>query len=1142
MNSDLKPRVTGTIHTLPFDKLSAEAFERLTLWLVRREGFERVQHLGEAGSEQGRDILAWKEGKRFAFQCKRVKAFSAAGGEEEIRKLRGLDTNEQPQEVVFVLPIALRAATRKAIWKAWGDEATCHFWVGNELDERAKRFPDLVEEFFQIPVEGAKPSLSEAVSGVTSIPNPPVHYLAREEALAALRAKLLAPGSARLGITSPRQAVGVQGMGGIGKSVLAAAVAQEGEVKTAFPDGVFWVAVGQQPDLRRLQIELAMAAGEARPIIESVHQGKLQLSRLLAERRVLMVLDDLWNLDDAAAFNVLGPRGRLLVTTRHSDLLVGLGAEEFRVELLAPDAALALLAKWAGEEVDRLPVQATKVARRCGYLPLALAMIGAMVRLRPTAWSDALERLDHADLGKIRRNFHDYPYPDLLRALAVSVETLPPEERERYLELAVFPEETLIPEATLETLWASSGLSAPDARDLAAKLVARSLAQPAGESLLRVHDLQADYLRHEVGDLRPLHLRLVAAYSARCPRGFASGPNDGYYFQNLAYHLVRAGRTEDLRERLLDYAWIEAKLTATNVNALLADYDALPDDLELRLVQEALRLSAHVLAEHPEELLGQLLGRLLGRQEPGIVPLLANARPLHGRPWLRPLFRCLIAPGQGMVRTLTGHLDWVRALAVLPDGRVISASNDNTLRIWDAGSGETLRTIDGHSHGHSHVVTALAVLPNGRLISASLDNTLKIWDVSSGEMLRTLEGHSSPAYSLAVLPDGRVVSASDDHTLRVWEVGSGKTLRIMKGHSAWVTALAVLPNGRLTSASLDHTLRVWDVGLGETLNTLEGLSGSVTTLAVLPNGRVISASDDYTLRVWDVGSGETIRIPEGHSGAVTGLAVLPDGRVLSTSDDHTLRVWDIGTGETVRTLEGYSGGVTALAVLPDGRVVSASNDDTLRVWDISTGETPKTLEGHSNWVTALAVLPDGRVVSASWDHTLRLWDVGTGETLKTLEGHSDWVTALAVLRDGRVVSASDDYTLRVWDVGTGKTLRTLKGHSAVSWLAVLPDGRVVSACWDHTLRVWDVDSGKTLKTLKGHTDRVTALAVLRDGLVISGSFDHTLRVWDVGSGSTVAGYTLDVLPDALASLGGRDFVAVGSGSGRLHFFRLEGTC
>lgn len=187
MNSDPKPRVTGTNHTLPFDKLSAEDFERLTFWLVCRAGFVHVQHLGEAGSEQGRDILAWKDGKRFAFQCKRVKAFSAAEGEAEIRKLRGLEMAEQPEEVVFVLPIPLRAATRKKIWEAWGSEATCHFWVGNELDERVQRFPELVDQFFQVPVGGANASLSEPV--VTSIPN--LHYLERKSLSSSRRSRWL---------------------------------------------------------------------------------------------------------------------------------------------------------------------------------------------------------------------------------------------------------------------------------------------------------------------------------------------------------------------------------------------------------------------------------------------------------------------------------------------------------------------------------------------------------------------------------------------------------------------------------------------------------------------------------------------------------------------------------------------------------------------------------------------------------------------------------------------------------------------------------------------------------------------------------------------------------------------------------------
>src|SRR5215203_6403576 len=67
-----KPSLTGGSHTLPFEKLAPLEFERLCLWLVRREGYTREEHLGEAGSEQGRDIVAWKDSRRAAFQCKRV--------------------------------------------------------------------------------------------------------------------------------------------------------------------------------------------------------------------------------------------------------------------------------------------------------------------------------------------------------------------------------------------------------------------------------------------------------------------------------------------------------------------------------------------------------------------------------------------------------------------------------------------------------------------------------------------------------------------------------------------------------------------------------------------------------------------------------------------------------------------------------------------------------------------------------------------------------------------------------------------------------------------------------------------------------------------------------------------------------------
>ncbi len=135
---------------LPLDQLSPADFERLCLWLVRREGFEAVEHLGEAGSEQGRDLVARRDGRRFAFQCKRVQRFAAADAKREIEKIRQLPAGEQPDELVFVVTKAVRADARKQAREAWGDDETCHFWCGSELDERVKRHPEVLAEFFDL--------------------------------------------------------------------------------------------------------------------------------------------------------------------------------------------------------------------------------------------------------------------------------------------------------------------------------------------------------------------------------------------------------------------------------------------------------------------------------------------------------------------------------------------------------------------------------------------------------------------------------------------------------------------------------------------------------------------------------------------------------------------------------------------------------------------------------------------------------------------------------------------------------------------------------------------------------------------------------------------------------------------------------
>jgi hypothetical protein len=270
----------------------------------------------------------------------------------------------------------------------------------------------------------------------------------------------------------------------------------------------------------------------------------------------------------------------------------------------------------------------------------------------------------------------------LLKAIEVSVEALAFEGlRDRYLDLAVFPQDVPIPEAAVCTFWGSVGMNEYDVQNALRRLVNLSLLRRDDQNRLTLHDLQYDYVRNEgvrkqacVESVLALHERFLEAYAGRCTKGWPTGPPDGYYFERLPWHLKEAGRTTELKQLLFNFDWLQAKLGATDVNALIADYDYLPEDKDLQLVQSAIRLSAHVVARDLRQLAGQLTGRLLGIDDNDIQALLKQTAEKAPRPWLRPIRANLTPPG-ALIRILEGHSRSVSGVAITPDGRrAVSAS------------------------------------------------------------------------------------------------------------------------------------------------------------------------------------------------------------------------------------------------------------------------------------------------------------------------------------------------------------------------------------------------------------------------------------------------------------------------------------
>src|ERR1019366_2977127 len=198
---------------------------------------------------------------------------------------------------------------------------------------------------------------------------------------------------------------------------------------------------------------------------------------------------------------------------------------------------------------------------------------------------------------------------------------------------------------------------------------------------------------------------------------------DAYGWRWIGYHLINANRGDDLRRRLLDGKFALNKLGATDLNALINDYDYLPGDADLRLIQSAMRLSAHVIARDPRQFASQLLGRLLPYEIPLARHFTQSVVAAAPRPWLRPLKPALQPPGTGLLCTLSGHTRDVIAVAVTPDGRrAVSASDDWTLKVWELETGRELHTLAGHSSR----VRAVAVTTDGCAVSASDDWTLKV--------------------------------------------------------------------------------------------------------------------------------------------------------------------------------------------------------------------------------------------------------------------------------------------------------------------------------------------------------------------------------------------------------------------------------
>jgi WD40 repeat protein/transcriptional regulator with XRE-family HTH domain len=486
------------------------------------------------------------------------------------------------------------------------------------------------------------------------------------------------------------------------------------------------------------------------------------------------------------------------------------------------------------------------------------------------------------------------------------------------------------------------------------------------------------------------------------------------------------------------------------------------------------------------------------------------------------------------------------------DGRLLAASTEvDLVRLWEAPSGRLLNTLHAQAGG----VCAVTLSADGRLlVASSQDGTIQVWLLDefgqSSRQVGPLKGHTRETRSLALSADGRLLaSGSEDGTVRLWEMPSGRQAATLEGHSGVVSGVALSADGRLVaSASHDGMVRLWEAPSGRPIAALDAQADVVRNVALSAGGRLLaSGREDGTVRLWSLDaldqSAEDTRplaTLRGHTGLVWGLALSTDERLLvSGGSDGTIRMWEVPSGRLLTTLQGRTGGMWGLAPSADGRLLASGSDDgTVRLWEAPTGRLITTMQGHTGVVRGVALSADGRLLaSGGFDGIIHLWEAPSGRQIAKLHRDSSEVWAVALSADGqKLASGSRDGTLRLWDTSSGRLRATLQGHTGVVWdLALSADGRVLaSGSWDGTVRLWDTTSGRQLATLEGHTGMAYGVSLTADGqLLASGGEDGTVRLWEATTGRPIA--TL------LSHTGGVRGVALSSDGRLLATGGLDGT-